>query len=231
MAVQIPVAITYFSDILCVWAYIAQIRLNEVAERFGTDVHVDHKFCSVFGTTADKIARGWMDRGGYEGFNRHLKHVMQQFDHVRIRPDVWLATRPASSESAHLFVKAIQLSETHLLDDPIADKTPSAEFAWRLRLAFFQDCRDVSTRQVQNEIAEDVRIPLGPIETNMNSGHAYAALMSDHHDRDRLKIEGSPTFVLNEGRQKLYGNVGYRVIEVNIRELLRTQAAGEMSWC
>ena len=55
--------------------------------------------------------------------------------------------------------------------------------------------------------------------------------LADHHHRDRFKIEGSPTFVLNEGRQKLYGNVGYRVIEANIRELLRTPTAGEMSWC
>jgi predicted DsbA family dithiol-disulfide isomerase len=231
MTVQRPVAITYFSDILCVWAYIAQIRLDEVAERFGTDVRVDHKFCSVFGNTADKIARGWMDRGGYEGFNRHLKHVAQQFGHVTLHPDVWLATRPASSESAHLFVKAIQLSEMDSSADAIAGGSSSTEFAWRLRLAFFQECRDVSTRQVQKEVAEALRIPLGPIETKIDSGEAYAALASDHHDRDRLKIEGSPTFVLNEGRQKLYGNVGYRVIEANIRELLRTPAAGEMSWC
>jgi predicted DsbA family dithiol-disulfide isomerase len=64
-----------------------------------------------------------------------------------------------------------------------------------------------------------------------NSGVAFAALAADYQDRDRLRIEGSPTFVLNQGRQKLYGNLGYRVIEVNIRELLREPRAGEMSWC
>ena len=73
--------------------------------------------------------------------------------------------------------------------------------------------------------------PLGPVESKIDSGGAHAALVADHQRRDRFKIEGSPTFVLNEGRQKLYGNVGYRVIEANIRELLRTPTAGEMSWC
>lgn len=29
----------------------------------------------------------------------------------------------------------------------------------------------------------------------------------------------SPTLIFNEGRQRLNGNVGYRVIEANIREL------------
>jgi hypothetical protein len=36
--------------------------------------------------------------------------------------------------------------------------------------------------------------------------------------------------VLNEGRQHLNGNVGYRVIEANVRELLH-KPADEMSWC
>jgi predicted DsbA family dithiol-disulfide isomerase len=44
-------------------------------------------------------------------------------------------------------------------------------------------------------------------------------------------VEGSPTFVLNEGRQVLFGNVGYRVLEANIRELIREPAAGAASWC
>ena len=47
----------------------------------------------------------------------------------------------------------------------------------------------------------------------------------------RFRIEGSPTIVLNEGRQKLYGNVGFRVIEANIAELLRDPRPGEASWC
>ncbi len=40
----------------------------------------------------------------------------------------------------------------------------------------------------------------------------------------------SPTLIFNEGRQRLNGNVGYRVIEANIRELLHNPA-GEHSWC
>ena len=45
-------------------------------------------------------------------------------------------------------------------------------------------------------------------------------------------VQGSPTFVFNEGRQMLYGNVGYRIIEANLRELLsRPSAEGMPSWC
>ena len=36
---------------------------------------------------------------------------------------------------------------------------------------------------------------------------------------------------MNEGRQRLFGNVGYRVLEANVNELLRNDAAGVASWC
>ena len=48
--------------------------------------------------------------------------------------------------------------------------------------------------------------------------------------REHHQVQGSPTFVLNQGRQKLFGNVGYRVIAANIEELLHDNA-GQLSWC
>ena len=43
-------------------------------------------------------------------------------------------------------------------------------------------------------------------------------------------MRASPTMLLNEGRQQLTGNVGYRVIEANVRELLESPDA-KLSWC
>jgi len=69
------------------------------------------------------------------------------------------------------------------------------------------------------------------IERLLESGVPQAALAGDYQDAEKSRIEGSPTLVLNEGRQKLYGNVGYRIIDANIRELLREPATGQASWC
>lgn len=229
----VPVSITYFSDVLCIWAYASHIRLEEIARNFGADVQIDYRFCSVFGNTADKIARGWADKGAYDGFNRHLREVGKKFSHVDVHPEIWLSTKPASSDSAHLFIKAAQIVELRSegggssgVGSPL-----SAQLIWQLRRAFFHECRDVSQRKVQHAVAEQIGIPLAPVEAEINSGAAFASLAADYQQRDRLKIEGSPTFVLNQGRQKLYGNLGYRVIEANIRELLREPGVGEMSWC
>jgi predicted DsbA family dithiol-disulfide isomerase len=234
MSPSAPVTITYFSDVLCIWAYAAQARLAEIAKRFGSDVQVDYELCSVFGNSADKVARSWADRGGYSGFNRHLRDVGAQFGHIDVHPDIWLTSKPASSDSAHVFIKAVQLAEGNGMTGPDGreeDARVSARFIWQLRRAFFHECRNISMRTVQCEVAEEIGIPRAPVEALIDSGDAFAALAADYRNRDRLRVEGSPTFVLNQGRQKLYGNVGYRVIEANIRELLRAPGVGEMSWC
>ena len=75
------VEITYFSDVLCVWAYASQARIDAVKETFGDAVRIEHRFCSVFGDTAGKITSTWKDRGGFAGFNSHLREVAVGFPH------------------------------------------------------------------------------------------------------------------------------------------------------
>ena len=102
------VEIAYFSDVLCIWAYASQARIDAVRDTFGEAVRLEHRFCSVFADTAGKIASAWKDKGGYAGFNSHLRQVAKRFPHVEVHPEIWLKTRPLTSASAHLFMKAIQ---------------------------------------------------------------------------------------------------------------------------
>lgn len=57
-----------------------------------------------------------------------------------------------------------------------------------------------------------------------------ASLSRDQQSARDLGVKGSPTWVLNEGRQTLSGNVGYRILNANIEELLKHPGA-EASWC
>ncbi len=222
------VPITYFSDVLCIWAYAAEARVDEVKRQFGNRVSIDYRFFQVFGDTAQRIGVGWAGKGGYDGFNAHLKEVAAGFEHLEVHPDLWLWVRPASSASAHLFLKAVELCAADT-----EEGAPSAleAAAWRVRLAFFRECRDISRQDVLYEIADELSFAIEPIKQEIETGRAIAALCGDLEVKDRLKVDGSPTFVLNEGRQKLYGNVGYRVIEANIQELLRAPNRAMASWC
>jgi predicted DsbA family dithiol-disulfide isomerase len=89
---------------------------------------------------------------------------------------------------------------------------------------------NVSDRQVQFEIAEKLRLPIAAIQAQIDSGEAYAQLSKDFDLVKEHTVTVSPTLIFNEGRQRLNGNVGYRVIEANIRELLNNPPE-EQSWC
>jgi predicted DsbA family dithiol-disulfide isomerase len=102
---------------------------------------------------------------------------------------------------------------------------------WAFRCAFFRDCRDIARWDVQCDLAEALGVDINAIEERIHDGTAFARLATDYQDSDKMRIEGSPSFVLNEGRQKLYGNVGFRIIEANIQELLRAPDGDQASWC
>ncbi len=61
------ISLTCYSDALCVWACIAQARVDEIAAKFQEQVKIEHWFCSIFGDTASKIETGRHERGGYAG--------------------------------------------------------------------------------------------------------------------------------------------------------------------
>jgi len=226
------VEVTYFSDVLCVWVYVSQARVDAVKAKFGDTVRIQHQFCSVFGDTARKITTVWNNKGEYGGFNAHLRQVAARFPHIEVHPEVWLKTRPPTSTSPHLFMKAVQQWERD--SEPARNQSSESVFdkvLWAFRCAFFRDCRDIARWDVQCEIAKALGADVVAIEQYTRDGTAFAHLDADYRDADKLRIEGSPSFVLNEGRQKLYGNIGFRLIEANIQELLRTPQTEEASWC
>jgi predicted DsbA family dithiol-disulfide isomerase len=214
-------ALTYYTDVLCVWAYISQARVDEVALRFSDKVSIDYRFCSVFGDTAHKIGTGWAARGGYEGFANHLREAVSEFEHIKLHPEIWHRNRPASSTPAHILMKAVQR----------VDERRCRAVLCEVRSAFFERCLDIGSRPVLMGVLEAVGVSVNDVQQVIDSGVAHADLEADYRDQKLLMIQGSPTYILNEGRQKLYGNVGYGVIEANIKELLRSPVAGAASWC
>jgi len=222
------VSIVYFSDLLCIWAYVAQIRVDELRRNFSEQVSIDYRFVPVFGSVQSRIGERWADRGGLAGYAAHVKEVAGQFDHAELHPDVWTKNVPAGSFGAHVFVKAFAIGDESY--KTIGERTALEELLWRLRLAFFRDLRDIGRLDVQLNVAETMDLDTAPIRRRLDDGSALAALAEDHDLAARHQVTGSPTYLLNEGRQKIYGNVGYRIIEANIQELLRDDRS-MASWC
>lgn len=230
------ITIDYFSDLLCVWAYAGQVRLDALQREFGNEVLVRHRFLSLFADTATRIGEGWRAQGGFAGFGAHMQEVCAQWEHTRLDTRAWCDCRPASSTTAHVFLKALGLC-LGLADGPAADAAARSDFdrvVREVRNAFFEQARDIADIKVLRDVlvAADVGVGVGEVMQRVENGSAYAALHRDHELARQHGVLGSPTYVFNEGRQLLYGNVGYRIIDANVRELLSSHAVeGEPSWC
>jgi predicted DsbA family dithiol-disulfide isomerase len=223
-----PISIRHFSDVLCVWAYIAQIRVAELRANFPGEVALDYRYFSVFGDVKTKMATQWSERGGLAGYARHVQEVAAQFDHVRLHPDAWTKNTPTSSLPAHLFLCATRLLDAQDSSGGRSDSLLRLDSA--IRTAFFAENIDISRNDELFAIVENTLRSADQVNRLLESGEAHAALTQDLKEAADIGVRSSPTLTFNEGRQTLAGNVGYRVLEANIRELLHTPA-DQLSWC
>jgi predicted DsbA family dithiol-disulfide isomerase len=216
-----PLVIDYYSDVLCVWAWIAQRRLDELTAAQGSKIEFHYYYVDIFGDVETKIATGWEERGGYSGFADHVQHAASHFDFATINPKIWTEVRPTTSANAHLILKAVECE---------FGMNKSIELALAFRSAFFVDALDISDLDVLLAIVKQNGLDTAAISTRLNNGTAMAALMHDYRQSQQQSVKGSPSYVMDGGRQTLYGNVGYRVLNANIEELLK-KPSDEASWC
>jgi len=224
--------INYFSDVLCIWAYISQIRLEELAREYGERITIQEQFVSVFPDARTKTAATWQDRGGYPAMNKLFQRMARKYDHIRVHPDVWTVVQPYTSTGIHQVLKAFQLVGLDNGDDRrLYLDTLGAKATKRFREAFFAEGRDISNWKVHSELAGELGIDPTLVLDRMRSGEAAALLDGDLKAAADLGVKGSPTFVMNEGRQVLYGNVGYKLVKANVEELFREPNEDAASWC
>ncbi len=90
---------------------------------------------------------------------KRLQALVDRFDHVTVHPEVWQRNVPASSMSCHLFLHAVQE----------ASGLPAIEAAaWALRQAFFLHAKDISSRALQLQPAEELALPIEEIEKHLD---------------------------------------------------------------
>lgn len=221
------IKLVHFSDVLCIWAHVGQANLSRLAETFGDQIETEIHFCSVFPDTQTKINTVWKARGGFEGYAAHVHEIAEQFEGFLVHKDVWSKVRPRSSASPHLFLKSLELLEKNTTNET----RPSVCAARELRRAFFEEAQDIANWSVQKSICQSIGQSFEAVLNKIETGEAIAKLAADYELAQTLHVQGSPTYILNAGRQKLFGNVGYGILEANFKELLSTDQEENATKC
>ena len=228
------IVVDYFSDVLCVWAYGGQARLDEVRAVFGEQVLIRHRFMALFADTEKRIGGAWQEKGGFSAFGQHTREICAQWPQVEVAEGIWSDCRPASCVTAHVFLKAVERClGLDRGEQPVASARGVYEgLVADVRHAFFAQGRNIAELGVLLSLLPEGGPDPGAVRELIENGVAFAALHNDQKIAEQHGVLGSPTYVFNEGRQLLYGNVGYRIIEANLRELLATPTVkGQPSWC
>jgi len=218
--------IDHYSDVLCVWAYISQVRVKEACDNFPDDLIFSYHYFSVFGDVTNKMATQWAAKGGLDGYSDHVHELAAGFSHVHLHEQVWRDNVPNSSLPAHLFLSAAACLEQV---DP-AFTGAQQRLDSLVRTAFFELNLDPSDNDTLTQLVDEAMLPVDMLLSYMRSGEAHARLASGFQEAAAAGVRSSPTLTFNEGRQMLSGNVGYRILEANIQELLR-EPGDQQSWC
>jgi predicted DsbA family dithiol-disulfide isomerase len=213
-----------FTDVLCFFCYAGDIRFQKIAEDFGDQVAVEHHFITIYGDVRRRLKRSGKSNSEY---GASVREFADRFPHIEVHPDIFRKNIPTSCLPCHVFLTAVKLLEER---QQLPQGPAFRQVTWAMREAFFRDLVDVSRRSEQLAIAERFSLPIDAIVALIDSGEAFAELAGDMFIQRELNVSVSPALVLNDGRQLLAGNVGYRVIEANIRELLNNKGV-EASWC
>ena len=207
----------YWSDPLCIWAFVAQSKLEHVLEQHGEHVAPRYHVVPVFGSIRERFATGSWSKAGPEGRAAATRRVAEQHGRNDVSGLCWLEDCPASSWPAGVAIKAVFAAE-HAEE---IDAGKGAVFQWRLRERFFVEDRNVARRDVQLELAEELEIPTAILEGRLDDGSALCALWEDHAKREATGLRGSPTFVFDGGRAMLYGNFSEAILTATVEELVK----------
>lgn len=206
----------YWSDPLCIWAFAAQSKLERVLADFGARVTVDYRLVPVFGSVAWRFDKGPWSRDGVDGRIAATRRVAEQVGRTDVSGECWRRACPSSSWSPAAAIKAVFAHAP--------DVGPAYQRALRER--FFVAEQNIALRSVQLEVAEEHRLSRAQIEERLDDGSALAAVWEDYIEKERLHIQGSPTYVFDGGRAMLYGNFEYGVLRSTVDELLRALSPG-----
>ncbi len=215
--------IEYWTDPFCIWAFIAEPCLDRIVENHGDQITLRHRMVPVFGSIVRRFATGAWSEKGPEGRREATARIAATHrPGIEVTGQVWVDDPPASSFGACAAVKAVQLLE----QDGEAPEGSAPRYLVAMRHGFFVDNVNYARRPAQLALAEEQGLPVDAISARLDDGRALAALYEDHEDRLAAHVVGSPTYLFDGGRTRIYGNFRGEVLDATVRTYLSGPTGG-----
>jgi len=151
----------------------------------------------VSGRGGWRLAEGPWAKGGIEGRIAAPGRIAEQGGRPEVTGECWRRAMPSTSWAPAAAIKAV-----FALEDGRGDES-GASYQRALRERFFVGEENIALRRVQLEVAEELDLSRASIEASLDDGSALASVFEDNAEKERLRIQGSPTYVFDGGRAML----------------------------
>lgn len=182
------VTLALYSDVHCPYAYVTAFRLRTLRDQYRGKVQIVHRSLALEYVNKQPTPKPILDT--------ETPILMLEEPDIPYQP--W--HRPVSEWPVTMWpaFEAIKCAERQ-------DMELAADLDWAIRQAFFADSRCISMRHVLLDLAEGIGLDLARFVDDFDSGVSKRLVLQEAQDGwERLRVEGSPTFVLPDGEQRSY---------------------------
>lgn len=185
-----PISIAMYADLACPYAYLSAYRVSKLREEYRGTIVIEHKSLALEYVNKEPTPKPVLER--------ELPLLVQEEPDIPYQPWQRIESEwPVTMWPAFEAVKCAERQSLALADD----------LDWAIRVAFFAESRCISLRHVLLELAQQVGLDMQRFADDFDRGVTkYQVLQEAQEGWERLRVAGSPTFVLPSGKQ--ISNVG-----------------------
>lgn len=195
-----PVQVALYADLSCPYAFVTAFRLRRLRDEYRGRIAIVHKSLALEYVNREPTPKKVLDN--------ELPLLALEEPDLPYQP--W--HRPASEWPVTFWpaFEAVKCAERQGLDK--AD-----DMAWAIRVAFFRDSACVSMRHVLIDLAEQAGLDVDRFVADFDAGVGKAQVIEEAREGwERLRVPGSPTFVLPSGKQ--YSGLGLPEIDLDVEQ-------------
>ena len=182
------VTIALYSDVHCPYAYVTAYRLRQLRAEYRGRVVISYKSLALEYVNRRSTPKPILDN--------ETPILMLEEPEIPYQP--WHAPLSEWPVTMWPAFEAIKCAERQGSD-------AAAELDWAIRTAFFAESQCISMRHVLLALAEKVGLDMTRLAEDFDSGVAKRQVLHEAQEGwERLRVEGSPTFVLPSGDQVSY---------------------------
>ena len=181
----LPVSIALYSDVHCPYAYLTIYRLRQLRDEYRGRITIAYKSLALEYVNKRPTPKPILDN--------ETPILMLEEPDIPYQP--WHAPLSEWPVTMWPAFEAIKCAERQGADY-------AAELDWAIRSAFFAESQCISMRHVLFTLAEKAGLEMDRFAEDFDSGVTKRQVLQEAQEGwERLKVEGSPTFVLPSGQQ------------------------------